>query len=647
LVAWKFKACPHHPLLSDIKVLDNVWLNINLLFQMTTLDSACLRECLQLGWNQSDTDHAETGCKLRPDEGLDAISSLSPGNSLGNQLLVGGTNTVYAWLIQWLADNLGYDVSNLAGFPYDWRLSPDKMEERDGFLTLTRRRIEAAVQSSGKPGIMVAHSMGNTVFRYFLAWLRAQLRKEALQQFKKQASRRQKNANQRQTSPQSTDVESSSLLPGWIQGVVAGLDDWWPSGQTTTGTGGSVGHDEKDEFAAKLLQLAQVEGDANWYEWIETHIWTYVGLSAPLLGAVNPLRAVISGENMGLPVTDEAARTMELTFGSTHTVNPISSKEAFCDRWEVDQWDEEPPSSETIKKLSDSRLACLDDIHTEIEISQSVYPDRDPWENFPALKNLLRARADWDSDFPMIGIVKEFCEPKEKSPCSKNETVAFGPIDAQTGELFTVFNDIWKEQDEPLKIKRDQLKESFWNTEVENILNRPWDRPLIKHVVMAYGVDIPTEVGYGYRKKVEGDNSEVGGCPNLERVLWETAGGRIDEERMDYSRGSIADILLLKKKPKRVPLEDGRHQHSGDGSVPYLSLCWAHTWLLHAVRALRHSGSNDGSVNPLHDIQVSHRPKGAMEWRKGAPPRSVVLAGEQPDSEKDTGTSRTSSRCFP
>lgn len=93
-----------------------------------------------------------------PDEGLDAISSLAPGG-LGSKWLVGGTNTVYAWLIQWLADNLGYDVGNIIGLPYDWRLSPDRMEARDGFLTLTRRRIEAAVKSNGQPGIMVAHSV--------------------------------------------------------------------------------------------------------------------------------------------------------------------------------------------------------------------------------------------------------------------------------------------------------------------------------------------------------------------------------------------------------------------------------------------------------------------------------------------------------
>lgn len=47
-----------------------------------------LRAC----WNvcsQADTNDLETGCKLRPDEGLDAIASLSPVH-LGSQLLVGG-----------------------------------------------------------------------------------------------------------------------------------------------------------------------------------------------------------------------------------------------------------------------------------------------------------------------------------------------------------------------------------------------------------------------------------------------------------------------------------------------------------------------------------------------------------------------------
>jgi len=157
LVSWKYKACSN-PLLSDVKVQDYVWMNINMLLQMATIDDKCFLECMTLGLNQTDMSHVETGCKLRPDEGLDAISSLAP-DSIGSNVLVGGKNTVYAWLTQWLADNLGYDVSSMIGLPYDWRLSPDIMEKRDGFLTLTRRRIEAAVKTNGEPGIMVAHSV--------------------------------------------------------------------------------------------------------------------------------------------------------------------------------------------------------------------------------------------------------------------------------------------------------------------------------------------------------------------------------------------------------------------------------------------------------------------------------------------------------
>ena len=270
LVAWRFKTCAHR-LHSDIKVQDYVWLNINLIMQMTTIDVSCMSECLRLGRNQTDMDDLNVGCKLRPDEGLDAISSLSPGG-IGSQLLVGGTNTVYAWLIQWLVDNLGYDVSNLYGLPYDWRLSPDKMEARDGFLTLTRRRIEAAVQSNGEPGIMVAHSMGNVIFRYFLQWLRAELQEEAYDRYLKKVRRR----------VQVKASNSDMVLPFWMKNV----------GETEEDILKVIREGGRHE---KLWELGQMEGETNWYEWIETHIWTYVGLSAPLLGAPNPLRAVISG----------------------------------------------------------------------------------------------------------------------------------------------------------------------------------------------------------------------------------------------------------------------------------------------------------------------------------------------------------------
>ena len=176
LVAWRHKECRQKPLMSDIRVQDYVWLNLNLIMQMGTIDERCFVECIKLGINQTDSDDPE-GCKLRPDEGLDAISSLSVGG-IQSQLIMGRTNTVYSWLIQWLSDNLGYDVGSIVGFPYDWRLSPDKLQDRDGLFTNMRRRIETAVETNGEPGILVAHSMGNLIFRYFLSWLQVEFETE-------------------------------------------------------------------------------------------------------------------------------------------------------------------------------------------------------------------------------------------------------------------------------------------------------------------------------------------------------------------------------------------------------------------------------------------------------------------------------------
>ena len=370
LVSWKHTNCKQiSNLLSDIKMQDYVWLNINMLIQMATIDPDCWIGCLSLGLNQSDPilkarrgnkdgknnatkTNGDMRCKLRPDEGLDAISSLAPG-SVTSEFLVGGTNTVYAWLTQWLADNLGYDVTSLLGLPYDWRLSPDKMEERDGFLTSTRYRIEAAVKSNGGiPGIMVAHSMGNVVFRYFLEWLRLEMRKETLAELMEGWERRKKSQAQAKQQKQhqgasgsGTDASGQGHRSGWVggstststsptptptqhspqdritafaSGLRSGIDTFVKTyfdeedaesndqkgindnvESEIDDTRSSSTDSETEEIQrAQLVELSKIEGDTKWLQWLHKHIWTYVGLSAPLIGAVNPLRAVLSGENM-------------------------------------------------------------------------------------------------------------------------------------------------------------------------------------------------------------------------------------------------------------------------------------------------------------------------------------------------------------
>jgi len=50
--------------------------------------------------------------------------------------------------------------------PYDWRLPFHLLEERDGFFTILKARIEAMHKTSGKKVVLATHSMGAMVIQY-------------------------------------------------------------------------------------------------------------------------------------------------------------------------------------------------------------------------------------------------------------------------------------------------------------------------------------------------------------------------------------------------------------------------------------------------------------------------------------------------
>jgi hypothetical protein len=170
---------------------------------------------------------------------------------------------------------------------------------------------------------------------------------------------------------------------------------------------------------------------------------------------------------------------------------------------------------------------------------------------------------------------------------------------------------------------------------------------------MAYGVDIPTESGYIYNKKYDLDSAGnieatlnvTDGPPNLKSILKEYPRGELRAESLDASsRGSIADAFMGKRSEKqhRVAMTTGKLSHSGDGSVPYLSLSWAHTWLLHTARARRFSETDKATIdekNALDYIDISHRPIGAAVWVDGPPPEQLTIIDEHKLVDTaDTGT---------
>ena len=75
---------------------------------------------------------------------------------------------------------------------------------------------------------------------------------------------------------------------------------------------------------------------------------------------------------------------------------------------------------------------------------------------------------------------------------------------------------------------------------------------------------------------------------------------------------------------------------------------WAHTWLLHATRAMRSLNSTSSMLegerisnpnNALDSIKVSHRPKGGSEWIEGYGIERSEVDTESPSNDGDTGTS--------
>lgn len=114
----------------------------------------------------NQTDHPE--CKSRPDSGLSAITELDPG------YITGPLSSVWKEWVKWCIE-FGIEANAIIAVPYDWRLSPSKLEERDLYFHKLKLTIETALKLRGGPSLVFAHSLGNNVFLYFLEWLKLEI----------------------------------------------------------------------------------------------------------------------------------------------------------------------------------------------------------------------------------------------------------------------------------------------------------------------------------------------------------------------------------------------------------------------------------------------------------------------------------------
>ena len=54
---------------------------------------------------------------------------------------------------------------------YDWRMAFPLLEERDGFLSDFKLKVERMVQANGAKAVVIGHSMGNNMILFFFRWV--------------------------------------------------------------------------------------------------------------------------------------------------------------------------------------------------------------------------------------------------------------------------------------------------------------------------------------------------------------------------------------------------------------------------------------------------------------------------------------------
>jgi phospholipid:diacylglycerol acyltransferase len=115
----------------------------------------CYLRHMALGEDGGDP---EENIRVRPSEGFDSADYIVP------------TYWVWAKILINLAD-IGVDSRMMHMASFDWRLSPDLMERRDGFFSALKFKLEHFLNRFQKPTVVITHSYGALIFTDFLKWI--------------------------------------------------------------------------------------------------------------------------------------------------------------------------------------------------------------------------------------------------------------------------------------------------------------------------------------------------------------------------------------------------------------------------------------------------------------------------------------------
>lgn len=535
LVAWKHKPCRG----PDINIQDVIWLNLQKMIETMTYDQSCWINCLKL--NKNGTDPID--CKVRADEGLSAVGELSPGN-----IYTPPATSIFTALIKMLAHDLGYDVNNIIGAPYDWRLSPIHLEDRDSFFTTLKFRIETAVRKHRRPSIVIAHSMGNNLFLYFCDWL-------------------------------------------------------------------------------KYINKPSI----GWEKWLRKHIWGYIGYAAPLLGAPGALKAVISGHTFGLTISEAQARELEITYDSTHFLNPRSSvvgKKNIANK--NFPYDYNEPIVTIKSSTGASQIAFgIDDIANG-EIFKwlgNMYNDDKMFEKYESLQS------QYIND-PLQPLGKLY-----RRPPIKHVMMVYG-VDLQTEVGYSyrmpevmddkknvnipILDEIYYERP-PKKTKENNATNNTNETVETRDVTAIFDHVDVDNFGNVTSVNVSSEYSNSSINIVENDDVIESITATIELEIENKKNKNKNAPQRDIKSEIYAATQRQKggKGNKTRFVRYSEQHHTGDVTVPYLSLSYAHAWLdegedivkweeyrpevVHKStwNPLRLGGNNGGSIDPSVEIFYS------------------------------------------
>jgi len=235
--------------------------------------------------------------------------------------------------------------------------------------------------------------------------------------------------------------------------------------------------------------------------WLRRHVYGFVSFAAPLLGAPGAIKSVLSGHDFGLTISEAQARELQLTYSSTLFLNPRSS--------------------------------------AGLNVSSSYSSPSSSSSSSPLL----------DYSDPIVTV----------KSASGGSSLSFGIKDVENGKMLLALGQLFGE--ELLINKYRQLQSLYTADPLKPLLTQP-RRPPIRHVVVVYGVDLPTEVGYTYAQQ-----EDPAAPPLLKEVLYERVECDRGRDRQGQARESAASAWPgwgRAEEPEACPVPSAETE--GDGS---------------------------------------------------------------------------------